>query len=155
MLQVEVAELEDADHLRTLLREVSVVVEGAVLVLLEEGGEPPPLVADLDGAVVEGLDLDALAPGIRERSPQAAAADDARDLLIRGHLLALGVDVGETGRAGEGQLGLGLEHRRVVGPGDDAEVALLAVRSEVVHLVLPRGLVDLDSPLTELIDVHT
>lgn len=145
--QVQVTELQHLDLRGLLADQVRIVVDDALLVLGEEGGDPPLLVADLDGAVIAHLDLHALAPGVGQGVARSALADDTSDLLAGHHRLALGVDVVEADRHIEREVRFGRDDRLAVLAGAHHVEPAFAVRSKVDDGVATRRFIHTHSPL--------
>lgn len=94
--QVEVAEFDDLDLVGLVTHQVCVVPDDPVLVLDEQRGEPPHLVADLDRTILVRSHRLALLEGAGEAGPERLLTDDPGDLVVRGDRLVELVDVDET-----------------------------------------------------------
>jgi hypothetical protein len=131
-----------------------VVADDSILILAEEGGEPPHLVADLDGAVVVRLNDDPPQPSTTERQAQDSIladdpgdalrqeiilADDPGDALVGQHHLTLDVDVVEVARNLEREVGLSHDDR-------------LPVLTRLDHVEPPHPVVArVDEPITLIV----
>lgn len=132
----EIGQFQNFDLLRLGRDEVRIVIDDAVFIFLEKGGNPPDLVVDLDRVVLLDLDLDPLVRGIGQRKTLAIGADNAGDLLGRNGRFTLGIDVLQIRRTRKCPVGFSYDERLPILSHDDLIELLLAVGTEITQVVL-------------------